>query len=77
MRQVSKLKYFKKIFRRKEFIPIFLVILWVMVGYIIYPVSSLFIDSFRTAEGQFSLQKYLDFFNFQQYNYIVPFINSM
>ena len=48
-----------------------------MVGYIIYPVSSLFLDSVRSPEGQFSLQRYLDFFNFQEYNYIVPFINSI
>ncbi len=48
-----------------------------MIGYIAYPLSSLLIDSMTGAEGEFSLEGYLNFLDFRQYTYFVPLLNSI
>lgn len=53
-------------------------ILFVMVGYILYPLSSLIIESLRPEDAEgLRLKNYLDFFDYRTYNYFLPLLNSL
>ncbi len=54
-----------------------LVLAWVVLGYVVYPLGVLLVDSFQPEERPgFSLENYLNFFDVQRFNYAVPMLNS-
>ena len=70
-------RFFRYLSRGRKYLVI-LVILAVLAATVIYPFSSMLIDSFRAeGTGQISVSNYLEFFNWERTNFEEPFFNSI